>query len=95
MPTEIDRRRMWSAIWPKATPLSPDIDFDALARFDFTGGSIKNVALAAAFLAAADGEIVTMTHLLRATQREFQKMGRILAPGELAITGLTAGPATR
>ena len=95
MPTETDRRRMWSAIWPKATPLSPDIDFDALARFDFTGGSIKNVALAAAFLAAADGEIVTMTHLLRATQREFQKMGRILAPGELAITGLTAGPATR
>src|SRR6185295_17350579 len=30
MPAEGDRRRMWSAIWPKATPLSADIDFDAL-----------------------------------------------------------------
>lgn len=85
MPAEADRRRMWSGIWPKATPLSADIDFDALARFELAGGSIKNVALAAAFLAAGDGEVVTMTHLLRATQREFQKMGRIIAPGELAI----------
>ena len=42
-------------------------------------------ALAAAFLAAADGESVTMAHLMRATQREFQKMGRIIAPGELAV----------
>jgi hypothetical protein len=87
VPVEADRRRMWSGIWPGATPLGADIDFDALARFELSGGSIKNVALAAAFLAAADGGVVTMTHLLRATQREFQKSGRILGPGELAIAG--------
>jgi len=90
MPTQADRRRMWSAIWPKATPLAPDINFDALARFELAGGGIKNVAVAAAFLAAAEDGPVTMSHLLRATQREFQNMGRILAPGELAVAGLAA-----
>ncbi len=92
VPTEADRRRMWSAIWPKATPLGKDVDFDALARFVLSGGNIKNVALAAAFLAAADGGVVTMAHLVGAAQRELQKMGRFLAPGELALAGLTAGP---
>lgn len=94
LPTEGDRRQMWSKIWPKSTPLGADIDFDGLARFELAGGSIKNIALAAAFLAAADDSVVTMTHLLRATQREFQKMGRILAPGELAVAG-SSGMATR
>lgn len=87
LPAEADRRQMWSKIWPKATPLGADIDFDGLARFELAGGSIKNIALAAAFLAAADDSVVTMAHLLRATHREFQKMGRILAPGEFAIAG--------
>jgi AAA+ superfamily predicted ATPase len=88
MPSEPDRRRLWAGIWPEATPLGPDVDLDALARrFELAGGNIKNIALAAAFLAAADGGAVTMAHLLRATGREFQKMGRIISPGELALVG--------
>ena len=46
-----------------------------------TGGNIRNIALAAAFLAADDGQRVNMSHLLRATQRELQKMGKIVAEG--------------
>jgi hypothetical protein len=48
-----------------------------------SGGNIKNTALAAAFLAAGDGGAVTMRHLVRATRRELQKMGRSLGAGEL------------
>jgi len=32
-----------------------------------------------------------MAHLMHATQREFQKMGRIVAPGELALAQTTDG----
>ena len=83
-PDEHDRRRIWSAIWPAQTPLTDDVDLAFLARqFKLSGGNIKNVALAAAFLAAEDDGPVTMTHLLHATRREFQKMGKALAEAEL------------
>jgi hypothetical protein len=41
-----------------------------------SGGNIKNVALAAAFLAAASGNIIARAHILGAVEREFQKLGR-------------------
>jgi SpoVK/Ycf46/Vps4 family AAA+-type ATPase len=75
-PDEILRRRIWSAVWPSATPLAPDVDLDSLARdFKLTGGHIRNVALAAAFLAAEAGEPVNRAHLLHAIRRELQKLG--------------------
>ena len=43
-------------------------------------GPIRNTVLAAGHLAAADGRIVTREHLLHATRREFQKLGKSLAP---------------
>lgn len=77
------RRRIWESIWPDATPRNPDLDLDfAARRFEIAGGNIRNVALAAAFLAAADGKSVDMSHLLHATQREYQKMGKVIAEGE-------------
>ena len=85
-PDEADRRRLWSGIWPEAISFANNVDFDVLARqFKLSGGNIKNVALAAAFLAAADGGIVNMSHLLHAIRREFQKLGKVLTefdPGE-------------
>jgi SpoVK/Ycf46/Vps4 family AAA+-type ATPase len=84
MPDVADRRRIWAQIWPAATPRDPDLDLDFLAsRVDVAGGSIRNIALAGAFLAAADGGVVTMQHLLRATHREYQKMGKVLTAGDL------------
>ena len=79
-----DRRRIWTQIWPAATPRDPALDLDKLARHvEVTGGSIRNIALAGAFFAAADGGVVTMAHLLRATHREYQKMGKVLTASEL------------
>ncbi|MDD5323572.1 MAG: AAA family ATPase [Methylococcales bacterium] len=78
-PNEEDRRRIWEGVWPEATPRNPALDVGFLAgRFQFTGGNIRNIALSAAFLAADDSGVVEMQHLLRATQREYQKMGKVV-----------------
>jgi AAA+ superfamily predicted ATPase len=82
-PEEADRRRIWDIIWPAATPRADDVDAARLAReLMLSGGGIKNAALAAAFYAAADGGVVTRAHVMRAARREFQKMGKVGAPGE-------------
>jgi AAA+ superfamily predicted ATPase len=79
LPDEEDRLRIWRAMWPAATPLDPELDLAMLARrFELSGGHIRNIAVAAAFLAAADGRVVTMEHLLRATRREYQKLGQVV-----------------
>jgi hypothetical protein len=78
-PEDEDRLRIWRSVWPTEVPLAPDIDFSLLARrFRLSGGSIRNVALSAAFLAAEQRANVSMQHLLRATRRELQKMGRLV-----------------
>lgn len=83
-PDETCRRRIWETIWTSETPLSKDIDLDYMTRqFNLSGGNIKNIALASAFLAASDGGVITMQHLIRATQREYQKMGKILNTKDL------------
>ncbi len=82
-PNEQDRRRIWEGIWPSDTPRDPALDIDFMARrFEITGGNIRNIALAAAFLAADDGNIVTMNHVMHGTKREFQKMGKVVTEGE-------------
>ncbi|RLB96058.1 MAG: hypothetical protein DRH50_02365 [Deltaproteobacteria bacterium] len=82
-PTENDRCRIWARIWPDDTPRSSDLDLGFMAsRFDVAGGNIRNIALASAFLAADDGGAVNMVHLTRATQREFQKMGKVVMGAE-------------
>lgn len=79
LPNERDRLHIWERIFPATTPHSSDMDLRTMAeRFEISGANIRNIALAAAFLAASDGGVVTMTHLIRATQREYQKMGKLL-----------------
>ena len=82
-PDAPDRQRIWENIWPADTPRSPDLDLAFLAeRVAVAGGNIRNIALSAAFLAAANGQTVTMTHLIQATQREYQKIGKLLTGKE-------------
>ena len=72
------RERIWRRIFPEAAPLAPDVDLGFLARqFEIAGGHIKNIALAAAFSAADQDRAVSMEHLILATARELQKMGRL------------------
>jgi SpoVK/Ycf46/Vps4 family AAA+-type ATPase len=77
------RRRIWEKIWPTETPRSSKLDLDFMARrIEVAGGNIRNIALAAAFLAADDGAVIDMRHLMRATQREYQKMGKVVMDGD-------------
>lgn len=77
-PDETYRIDIWRKIFPPQTPKSSDIDFDYLAgRFKISGGSIKNIALNAAFLAADNSKKVGMSHIIHATRREFQKTGQV------------------
>jgi hypothetical protein len=64
-------------------PLGGDIDVPFLARqFKLAGGNIRNVALSAAFSAAANGGHVSMAHIVRGVRREFQKMGKTCVESE-------------
>ncbi len=84
-PSEADRRLIWEKIWPAETPRQAELDLGTIARrFELPGGNIRNIALAAAFLAADDGREVSMQHLLHATRREYQKMGKLAAEAEFA-----------
>jgi SpoVK/Ycf46/Vps4 family AAA+-type ATPase len=90
-PDEASRRRIWEGIWPAETPLDDDADLDRMARqFKLSGGNIKNVALASAFLAAEDQTRITMAHLIQATRREHQKIGKTLS--DLEPDGLGQEP---
>jgi hypothetical protein len=78
-PTEEHRCQIWKCMWPPETPLATDLDFQLIAqKFELAGGNIRNITLAAAFLAAVDGESVSMHHLSQAIRRELQKMGRLV-----------------
>lgn len=72
------RYRIWMAHFPPEAPLASDVDLMKLAEhYRLAGGNIRNVALASAYLAAANGGVIAMTHILSAIQREHQKMGRL------------------
>jgi hypothetical protein len=74
------RQRIWVNHFPSAAPLSADLDLLAVSqRYPLAGGNIRNVALAAAYLAAADGGVITMQHVRHAIRREHQKMGRLMS----------------
>jgi AAA+ superfamily predicted ATPase len=79
-PDEESRRRIWASSWPPEAPIDDNVDFDLLSReYRLAGGNIRNIVLAAAFLAAADSGRVTQSHLLHATRREYQKTGKTIA----------------
>jgi len=54
MPSEEERLRLWRQAFPKNAPVEP-IDWSRLAALPLSGGSIRNVALGSAFLAAEAG----------------------------------------
>jgi hypothetical protein len=82
-PEEEDRLRIWQRMLSGAAPVAGDVDLAFMARqFRIAGGNIKNVALLAAFLAATDGDAIGMSHLIRATKREYQKLGRLVTQSD-------------
>lgn len=82
LPDDMSREMIWKGTFPAETPLGDDVDFAFLSKFKFTGGNIKNIALAAAFLAAEGSDIVGMEHLTKATKRELQKIGKLFTEAD-------------
>lgn len=78
------RLEMWRRVFPADCPLEEDIHLGYLAEnFEFSGSNKKNMAVAAAFLAAARDSRVSMAHILTAAYFEIAKTGRTLTRGDL------------
>jgi SpoVK/Ycf46/Vps4 family AAA+-type ATPase len=87
-PDDDSRRRIWHSIWPAQVPRSKDLDLEFMAtQFKLPGGAVKNIAVAAAFLAAEARSELTTEHLLWATRRELEKSGRRVARSEFGRYG--------
>lgn len=82
LPDDNARKDIWRKTFPKETPLSGDVDFAFLSKFKLAGGNIKNIVLAASFLAAEDSEYVTMEHIIKAIKREYQKIGKLFTEAD-------------
>jgi hypothetical protein len=67
-----ERSAIWQKVFPPRTPLE-GLDFGKLARLNLTGGSIHNIALNAAFMAAHAKSAVTMPLVLDAARAEFRR----------------------
>jgi SpoVK/Ycf46/Vps4 family AAA+-type ATPase len=74
-PDAEQRAALWSRAFPQAVP-TDDLELAQMARWQITGGTIHNIALNAAFLAAAAGTPVRMPHVLQAARAEYAKLGR-------------------
>jgi ATPase family associated with various cellular activities (AAA) len=81
-PDAPQREAIWARIFPGETP-TRGLNHRLLAQLNMAGGNIRNIALNAAFLAAASDSPVEMEHLLQATRQEAIKIERPLSDMEI------------
>lgn len=81
-PAEHERAEIWRRVLPPQTPVK-GIDASLLAQLTVAGGSIRNIALSGAFLAAEEGDRLQMRHMLAAARTEYLKLERSLTPTEV------------
>ena len=82
-PDAKERAEIWRRVFPHDTP-TQELNVERLAQLSVAGGSIRNVAIKAAFLAADADEPVAMAHLLRAARSEYAKLEKPLTDAEVA-----------
>jgi SpoVK/Ycf46/Vps4 family AAA+-type ATPase len=80
-PDALSRERIWRKVFPQAAP-TVDLNHEHLAQLNVTGGSIRNIALLAAFLAADAGTAIGMGHILNAARTEYTKLDKPLSAAE-------------
>jgi hypothetical protein len=80
-PDATTRRRIWEGVFPPSTP-QHELDFERLAQLNIAGGSIRNIALNAAFFAAARGSGVAMRDVRAAALTEYSKLEKTLTTAE-------------
>jgi len=77
-PDASSRQLIWETHFPEEAPLSDGIDYEFLSKqFQIAGGNIKNVVLNSAFLAAENGGVINMDHIMYGLKREFEKIGKL------------------
>ena len=78
-PEEEERARLWERQTTTGNaPVARDVDHEDLARSfsQMTGANIRNAAISAAFLAAAEGAPeINQDHMVRAARAEYRSMG--------------------
>jgi AAA+ superfamily predicted ATPase len=89
-PDATARAALWRKVFPENCQRAGDIDYERLGQmYEMSGGNIRNAALRAAFLAAADekgNRIVDMELCMLAAERECREMGLLIrsaTPAEL------------
>ena len=76
-PGQAERERLWQRVLPADLPVATDTDLAGIAeRYPITGAQIRDAALDAGYLAAADGRVVTHELLVTAVRRQYDKAGR-------------------
>ncbi len=76
-PDEEARRQIWELMFPDAAPTG-HLDYEFLASFEITGGTIRSAVQTAAVLGAADDGVVRMSHVVEAVRRELHSIGKLL-----------------
>jgi len=90
-PSAAERERLWRRALAGRTDesdasIADDLDWAAVgAQLDLSAADIKSAALAAAFLARAEGARVAMRHVLAAARRELEKRQIVVRPGQLDV----------
>jgi hypothetical protein len=84
-PSAKERKLIWQKAFPPATPIA-DLDFHRLSQFNLAGGSIHNIVLNAAFMAANAGTAVTMPMVLAAARMEYRKLERSINEADFRFT---------
>jgi hypothetical protein len=86
-----ERKAIWQKVFPVQMPTT-NLDWDRLARFSLTGGTIHSIALNAAFMAANEQPSeVTMSLLFAAARAEFRKLERPINETDFTVLPIGAG----
>ena len=82
-PDAAGRAEIWRRVLPPELPTDGLVP-EKLAQLTVSGGTIRNIALSAAFIAAEAGEPVRMPHVLNAVRSEYAKLEKPLTDAEVA-----------
>jgi hypothetical protein len=89
-PDTPQRRAIWALAFPDVVPGADSLDLDRLAELPASGGVIHNIAMNAAFLAAARKSDLDMDLVLLAARDEFAKLQLPVRQRDLAGTAVPA-----
>ncbi|MBU0595989.1 ATP-binding protein [Candidatus Bipolaricaulota bacterium] len=80
-PDASSRQRIWQSVFPP-NAAKGRLDYKGLAQLEISGGSIRNISLNAAFLAAGESAPISMSHVVHAARREYAKIDKAVNEAE-------------